>query len=234
MKKFVLKIKDKIESSIAWFYVSEFVKNWMWPAYKWRRLCHRMDIVKLPQIKATEWCDCTERMFLANMELVKEFVEYEKPETHVEWYGEYGHKYGEDPAFPPLLPEYDGMYVMDLIKKIYTFYTKELHELESDQSYLLDFCCRYLFGKFDYKPTCNDELCELVIDKSTIVKDIHFFDGDSSVKWDVLDRYLDGDRENLVKSEFLPKKLRGLEKEIDKKKQKMLHLAIELRMYLWT
>ena len=135
------------------YHPKEIFKNWVFPAYKIRRLLDRHDIVKLPGVKATEWCDVTERMYLANMELVKHFIEKEKPEKHILWYkdehgNDVGHKYGEnEKAFPVIFPEYKGRYIMDIIKEIYKWYTVDQKNLTKDFNYLLKIWSDYLFGR---------------------------------------------------------------------------------------
>ena len=63
--------------------IEDFFKDWIYPAYKWRRLLDPHNVVKLPRLCATEWTDVRERMYQANMELIKYFIEKEKPEAKV-------------------------------------------------------------------------------------------------------------------------------------------------------
>ena len=232
------KIKDFFE--ISWYRISDFFKNWIWPAYKVKRLFDRQDIVKLPRLKATEWCDVVERMYEANMELVKGFVEKEKPEEHVFWYkddegNDVGHKYGEceDHGWPVLFPDYKGKYVMDIIKEIYKWYTEDEKELENDRKYLLDVWYNYFSGRFYSVPIEGSEMYVMKIDESTIPTEMKFFD-DKNLDWNILDKYVDGDRENILKKGFVNDKLHKLEDDMEKARQKYLHLCIEIRQYLWT
>lgn len=169
--------------------VRDFFRHWIYPAYYLKNLLfNRYDLIRLPGIRKYEYSDCVERMFLANMELVKEFIEKEKPEKHVCWYG-------NDPiAGPtwistdhPLFPatEFEGMYILDLVKKIYKWYTIELPELERQSKNALE-------------------------------------------DWD---RDRDGFPNLAAASLELHDKL---ELQIYNDKQKYMHLAIELRPYMWT
>jgi len=50
----------------------------------------------------------------------------------------------------------------------------------------------------------------------------------------ILDKYVDGDRNNVLVEGFIFNKMKELDKKIELEKTKMLHLCAEVRMYLWT
>lgn len=238
-----LTFMDRCE--IAWFRVTEFFKNWIWPAYRWRcLLIKRYDLVRLRDISATEYCDVSERMLHAVMELVCWFMEREKPEEHVLWYQDeeghdVGHKYGEYQD-RVMFEELRGEFVMDIIKDIYNWWNYDLPQLEYERQYLLSFWCDYCSGRW-YSEPCDDGLDEdddekmyvQRIDLSVLPKSLDYFD-DKDVDWDIIDKYVDGNRENVLKENFIHNRLNRLEAEIDRQKQYYLHLAIEVRQYLWT
>jgi len=223
-----------------WWKIQNLVENWVYPAYKIRHfLFNRQDFVRLPGVSKTEWCDVVERMFLANMQLLAEFVEKEKPEEYVCWYkddngADVGHKYGECENFPPLYPEYNGKYIMDIIKEVYHWWKVDYPKLCEEQEYLLSFWCDYVCGKMKSKRSkVSEEYNEIVFDTSECPKTLDYFN-DKEIKWDILDKYLEGDRNNIFVERFVNNKLHELKTEIELQKQKNLHLCIEVRQYLWT
>ncbi len=182
-------------------------------------------------------------MLQANMELITFFIEKEKPEEHVVWYkddegNDCGHKYGEGlnmdgSKMTVLFPEYEGKYVMDIIKEIYHWWKEDYVRLCNDQSYLLSFWCDYVAGTMKSIPAKKEGYREIVFDKTDCPTTLDFFNG-KEVKWEILDQYLDGDRNNIFVENFVSNKLHWLESEIERQKQKYLHLCIEVREYLWT
>ena len=125
------------------FRVADFIKHWIWPAYHLKNLLfNRFDLVRLPGIKKYEYSDTVERLFLANMELVKNFIEKEHPEKHVCWYGEddiSGPRWyaGEHSMFAQAAV-YEGKFIMDIIKEVYNWYTVEYPTITDFSRYLLD------------------------------------------------------------------------------------------------
>lgn len=227
----------------CWWRIENFFREWIYPAYSLKNsLFYRYDIVRMRDIPRTQYCDVVERMFYANMELITHFMEKENPEKYVCWYqnesGEdVGHKYGEyeeKANIPILFPEYKGKFVMDIIKEIYHWWKVEYPRMCNEREYILSFWCKYICGTMKSKPwKDSDEYSEIVFDKSDCPTTMEFFN-DKEVKWEILDKYLDGDRGNLLKDGFLKDKLDELEIEIERQMQKCLHLCIEVRTYLWT
>ena len=223
-----------------WWRVRNFFEEWIFPGWSFRNFFwKRYDIVRLHELKRTEYCDVVERLYQANRELLRHFIEDEKPEEHVVWYGLHGHKYNESEMRSPLLyPEYDNEYVMDLLKKAYNWFEVEKPAAEREAEYLLGVWYDWLSGKKSLKPELDEngnptgnEIYS--VDPSSLPKSLSFFD-DKDLDWDILDKHLDGDRQNLLKYGYLLQKHDELNKEIWDKTQKMLHLCIELRGFMWT
>lgn len=111
-----------------WFRLDRFIAHWIYPAtHLYHLLFRRCDLVRLRGLSPYEYSDVMERMFHANMELVREFIEREDPENHVLWYGDdeiTGPKW--HPADHPMFPasKYDGAYIMDIIKEVHHWYTE--------------------------------------------------------------------------------------------------------------
>ena len=110
------------------FRVSDFIKHWIWPAYYLKNwLFNRFDLVRLPGIKRYEYSDIVERLFLANMVLIKDFIEKEEPEKYVVWYGqdEIGGPrcHSDEHSMFAQASEYEEKYIMDVIKEVYEWYT---------------------------------------------------------------------------------------------------------------
>lgn len=219
-----------------WFYISETTKNWIYPAYKLKNfLINKRNIVKIPQFSPFEWYEPCDRMYYANMELVKEFIESE-PEKYVEFYGKYGRKYGDNKEYydrPLIFPEYEGMYMMDLVKKIYIWYTKEEQILDNEYWYMLHLWSEYFRGEWIFE---DDEKTgfrkHTGVDRSKCPKCLDDLK-DIDIDWSIVDKYVDGDRNNLFKNEdYVFKKVNEIEKTIEVKRQEMLHLCTEVRMIL--
>lgn len=211
---------NKIE--YIWFRVTDFWKNWIWPAYNVRHLVYRYDLVRMPQIKAYAYSDIVERMLQANMELVREFVEKEKPEEHVEWYGEFGNTYNGD-----LFPELKGKYIMDIIKEIYNWWTVGIKQDQKEFEHLLYVCDINFVREKWYK----DDDVDLIVDENDMPKSAEEL---KEADWTILDKYSDGDRNNFLSLSFIDEKMNFVETELERKKQYYLHLCIEVRNYLWT
>lgn len=238
----------------AKFDIRNFFSDWIYPAHKLRNaLFNRYDIVKMGELKRCEYCDDVARMLHANMELVRHFIEDEKPEETVYWYldekgNDVGHKYGENSKHEVLFPAYKGQYILDIVKEIYDWWTVERHEKQKEYDYLLDFWIKY-FVKLKGRPLTEEErvthmnkvlsveelneISVMTIDTSQCPKCLGDFEGEE-VKWSIVDKHLEGDRNNLFEENFLLKTLSGLENEIFMDEQKYLHLCIEVRPYLWT
>ena len=222
-----------------WWKVENFFRNWIYPACNLKNfLFRRYDLVRLRGIKRSQYSDVAERMFEANMELLAFFVEREKPEEHICWYqnengNDVGHRYGECELFPPLYPEYRGRFVMDIIKEVYHWWKEDYPRLCEEQAYLLSFWHEYVAGQMKSKPAEQEGYNEIFFDTSECPKTLDCFDG-KNIRWEILDKYLDGDRNNIFVKGFVNKKMRLLETDIELQKQKNLHLCIEVRQYLWT
>jgi hypothetical protein len=170
------------------------------------------------------------------MQIIVDFIEKENAEEYICWYTdedgvELGHKYGENPKQKIYFPEYKDKWVMDIIKEIYNYWKVIYPKQEECKDYLLSYWAKYLAGEMIDKP-CEDGLYEVLFDKSNTVKtkeELYNLDLD----WNKLDYVVD-DREKLLDSVYVRNRISELETEIYEDCQKYLHLAIEVRQYLWT
>ena len=255
----------------CWWRIENFFREWIYPAYSLKNsLFYRYDIVRMHDIPRTQYSDVLERVFLANMELLVDFMEKENPEKHVVWYkdeyGNEGHKYGEYEHannIPILFPEYEGKYVMDILKELHRWWKTDYPNLVEEKDILLSFWCRYVCGVMKSKPWKGEvdedmkerkqlsfwqktlqflkikeydeeeEFQEIVFDTSECPTSLDDFK-DEQVNWEVIDKYLDGDRNNIFVERFIKSKLDNLVQRIEQEKQRNLHLFIEMRNYLWT
>ena len=230
------RMKDFFET--LWWRVEDFIKDWIWPAYKFKYLVFNpQDVVKLTKLSKTSWCDKDEKMYQAVMELVKIFIEEENPEEHVLWYrdeegNEVGHKYIKYDGSELLFPEYEGHWIMDMIKEIYNWYVEVEPELSHDRDTLLNFWGTYLYGQHKSVET-ESGLYRLDLIPESIPTEMSFFEG-KDIDWTTIEKYCEGNRSNVLVKDFISIKMRDLEDKIYKKRQKMLHLAVEVRSYLWT
>jgi len=228
-------IKDIGETIV--FRISEFRKNWIYPAYDLRNLLfHRYDLVRLPGLKPQKYCDCMERIFLANMALIVEFIEKEKPEDYVLWYedkdGRTGPKYGIPENTRLYLPEYHGQYVMDIIKKIYHWYKEVYPSLQKDSKTVLDFWYRVHCGEMkDAGMPDENGLIPFEFDKSGCPKTVQEIKALPNIDWQIIQRYLK--EEEFLDGNLVQGKHTEIENRIFNESQEMLHLCIEVRSHLW-
>ena len=204
--------------------LNDFVEDWIYPAYSLRNcFIHRYDIVRMPRLGRTAYHEPCERMYHANMELVRQFVEKQDWERFA-WYDERdgngdvereGIRYGMNPDVRVYLPEYKGKYVMDMIKEVYEWQVRGLPELERDYSYVLSLEA----GLF---PASRDEN----LDAKALER--------AHVRWDILDKYLNDNRKNLLDRKFVAGIGDRIVQKMERGKQRCLHLCIEVRPYLWT
>jgi hypothetical protein len=210
--------------SIASYRIGEWIENWIYPAYNLKNLLfYRFDLVKCNKIKPWEYSDVVQRMEYANFEMVKYFVEVERPEEVVVWYkddsgADVGHKYGESKDEKIVYPKLRGTYIMDLIKEIYQFYTVDLPELNNDYTHILNLWSKYCFtwdkaDKRPYEINCPEFLSEC--------------------DWNICQKYFKT-KEEIQDGDTALDVCTKIEKEIFNKTQYYLHLCIEVRPYLWT
>ena len=227
---------EKILMNINFYSFCNFFKNWIFSTYYWKNLLfRRYDRIKVPQIKPYEYCDISMMMLYANFELIVKFIEEEEPEKYICWYkdengNEVGHKYGENTDFKHLFPEYNGKYIMDIIKEIYNFWKFEYVERTNDNKYLLRFWSDNFFGRFveTSKNESGDGFYEH--DKDAIAKEEKDLKGE--INWQIIEKYMD--RSRIFEKDYVHDQYNNLEKELEDKCRKYLHLCLEVRPYLWT
>jgi hypothetical protein len=235
------KLRDFFED--RWFDISEFFKNWIWPAYSLKNaLFNRYDLVKLSFIKRTEYSDVVERMTQANFELVKFFIEKERPEEVVMWYQDHeghdvGPRYGmscdKSTKWDVMYPELQGEFVMDIIKDIYDYYVNRIKQQEHEDLVLSEFYHKWLADDMQFIDMPGCEASEVKFISKPKIESLDFFN-EINVNWNVLDKYSDGDRKNLLDKDFVDKVRKDNEKKEFDELQKYLHLCIEMRPYMWT
>jgi len=209
------------------------LRDWVYPGYKLRNLLfNRYDLVRLKQLSKTEYCSIDERMFQANMELIVQFIEKERPEEFVVWYGDEGPKYGVNNE-NILYPELKGKYILDIIKDIYNFYKKDLLVLEDDYTYLLRTWSDFVFVPQHYEKPCEDDPSMVEI-CSIPWNEMKFDDEElNKLNKDILLKYLKNIDE-IKEENKLHDVMNELSTMIHNKKQYYLHLCIEVRNHLWT
>lgn len=227
-----------------WFRTTDFFDNWIYPGYYLKNvLFKRYDLIKIPEMKCFHYNDVSERLKLSVFELIKKFIEEEDPEKHICWYTdketgeELGHKYGESMSYLPVMfPELKGKWIMDLIKEIYDFYTNKLPALKDDISYLLKINHEYFVNLHmeelpESKDKPEEEKFYHLVNKSPkrTLDDPEL----QNLNWDLILKYTDK-KENILGENNLTRIIQKCEFEKDKQIQYYLHLAIEVRPFLWT
>lgn len=219
----------------CWWKIQFFFDDWIYPAYYLRNLLfHRYNKIKLPMFKPYEYLDNSVRMKYAIFELVKDFIENEKPEKYICWYrdekgNDLGHKYGEGEQ-QIIYKDLKGKYVMDLMKEIYNFYTKILPELEKEKEYLLDIWAKYIFNGHYKEDEKLKDVVEWIDEPSNYtLKDIE----NENLDWDILLKYI-GKKEKFFEEDLIHNEYKKLKVHIHDQIQYYLHLAIDIREYFWT
>lgn len=224
----------------CWWKTETFFKNWIYPGhYLHNFLFHNYNTIKLPMFKKYEYIDTSERIKFAIFELIKDFVENEDPEHHICWYVDpqsgidFGHRYGEHKQkIMEEFKERKNEYIMDFIKEIYNFYTKVLPQLESEKKYLLDIWAKYILnGHYEIpKNTKDKDVYEWVPEPSNYtLEDLEKED----INWDILLKYIK-EKKNIFDKCLVHTEADNIEKLIHEKTNYYLHLALEVREYLWV
>ena len=230
MGKFIEKLTDIFED--VWFYISEPWKDWVWPAFKIRRLLDRHDIIKLPMLSATGYYEVDTRAFMANMELLKYFIEKENPLDIVDWSDV---TVGDDDKTVTDAFGLTGRNVMEVAQEIYEWYTVKRKQDEKECDYLLDVWYDYFSGTTTFVPTektlDGEPLYEYVVDYSGLPKELKEL---KDVDWGILDKYTDGDRKNILQKDFLRKKHSELEAKIRRDGELNCCRFILISKYLWV
>lgn len=231
-----------------WWSIQDFFKDWIYPAYYLRNLLfYRYDRVKIKELKPWEYSDVMYRMERSVYTLIHDFLINEKPEECVVWYEgstpeNSGHKYGEmkdietKEKIPVLFPEYDGMWIMDLIKKVENWDQKGRKEFQNNVNKLYDYH-RKLSGPVKFIPAEESTIkgAEKMIheiDKAEIKSFDDIYKDSNLVEF--LRKFVSEDEKLWLNEDFIFTKAMKLESELELIEQKMLHLAIEVRPYLWT
>ena len=222
---------DGFEWSIGWW-ITEFCTDWIFPAYKLKKLLFpskRFNIVRLPQIKWHEYSDREWRLTCAVMELVCGFIEEEKALEKVEWYGEYGHKYG-DHGFNMTYPEMKGRYVMDIIKEIRDWWRTDRLFLLKQKTMLEEILVQAFFPErlFDE----NGKMTTIKNYGPKTVEELKKKSGMSN--FSILYSLTNADDTKLLDAKFIENLCDELEKKIFDNDQKYMHLAIDISPSLWT
>lgn len=228
---------EKFLIKIGWYKFTLKLEEWVYPAYNLKNLLfHRYDRIKVPQIKPYEYTDMNYFMLCAVMEMIVKFIEEENPEKYICWYkdeegNDVGHKYGENDNYTIMFPEYKDKWIMDIIKEIYHWWKKDYPRLLEEKEYILSFWNDYLAG--DWKKSKEDENgnCFYELTDENTAKSMDDLK-DKDIKWEILDKHLD--RNKLFEGYYVHQQYLKLDVDIHNLCQKYLHLAIDVRPYLWT
>ena len=231
--------KNSLEN-IKWT-ISNFFEEWIYPGYYLKNLLfHRYDRIKIKGLKPYEYYDKNYLMFMSNMQLIVDFIEKEKPESHICWYkddngNDVGHKYGEcKNTIPIMFPEYEGKWIMDIIKEIYNWYKIEFPKLLKEQDDFMNFYLEEHVGELDFKE-CSlnpEDLLEVCFNKENCSKTIEEIKK-KDYNFETIRKYLPNEEDWLNKNK-VREKFHFIEDEIERQRLKYTHLCIEVMDYLWT
>ena len=222
---------------ISWR-VRDFVEDGIYPAHRLQNfLIHRYDTVRMPQLERSRYYDVDERMYYAVMELVRYY--YEECQQQFEWrddFDEEGNLASEGPKYGArseecLFPEYKGKYIIDIIEEIYDWYTRGEDQFEKAMHADWELAPHRNIIARDLKRIRKE--CRHNQELSVDQLEREYLNG-YGIPLEILDKYLDGDRRNIVDKAFMDAVRERIREDIDRNKQKYLHLAIEVREYLWT
>lgn len=207
--------------TIKWYQICDFFKYWIYPGHCLRNLLfRRYDRVKIPQVKPWEYCEPCESIKFAVFELVCNFIDGEERDPIVEWYGEYGKKL-------------DDKYVMDIGKEIRKWWRTDRSLMEKRNSEFLDFYCRWSIGKMVFGPLNEQGLGQITFDREACPKTQEECTVIPDEDWKKFDAVCD-DRSKMIDQDFMRDLMNKLETELYEQDQHYLHLAIDIRDYLWT
>jgi len=214
---------EKFLDFIHYWSLSRFIDEWVYPGhYLHNLLFHRYDRVKIPFLKPYQWCDRSEMFFYCSFEILKQYVEQEKPFECVDFY--------EKDHTPTTVT---GKIVGDEIKFLYNWYTKTLPETEKEHRLMLDYWCENLCGVMVFKKEDqNDHLGKIEFDRSENPKEFKDFAVSDEQKT-VLNKWFDSEEDMMDEDTVCNKRIEK-EKELAKEKQDMLHRLVDIREYLWT
>lgn len=193
-----------------------------------KNLFCRYDRVKVPEVKPWEYCDKTGFLLYASMKILVDFVQKEKIDDVIWYYGETQYKLGHDQKLKIYMQQYRGKNVMDIVKQIYAFWKKIYVQKQEQIFYLQQVYYKYILGKM----SISEQTYQILFDFTNLPKTVEQVK--DQMNWQILDKYLQGDRQNLFKENFLKNKLCELQNELQNDCQKYLHLLIDIRPYLWT
>lgn len=189
---------------------------------------HRYDRVKVPQVKPWEYCDKTGLLLYADMKILVDFIQKQKPQAYVMWYTEFGHKLGQDSKLNIYVQQYRGKWVMDIMMQIYEFWKVGYGQRMKQIEYVSEILYHYVIGKM----SISQSSYQVLFDNTKLPKTIEEIK--EEVDWQILDKYLQGDRENLFNEQFVRNKIIQAQNQLQNDCQKYLHLLIDVRPYLWT
>ena len=219
--------------------VRDFFDSWIYPAHRLQNyFIHRYDTVRMPQLERSRYYEVEERMYHAVMELVRYY--YEECQKQFNWrddLDEEGNLAVEGPRYGArsdkcLFPEYKDKYIIDIIAEIHDWYTRGYDQ----------FMKAYEYGGWKLAQHRNiiardlkriRKECRHNTELSVDQLEREYLNG-YDVPLEILDKYLDGDRRNIVDKAFMNAVKERILEDIERNKQKYLHLAIEVREHLWT
>lgn len=216
------RIWNKFLDTIHYRAFSRFVNEWVYPGdYLHNLLFRRYDRVKIPFLKPYEWCDRSEMFFFCAFEILKQYVEREKPFETVDFYA------------TPIRTTVTGKVVGDEIKFLYNWYTKELPEKNKEIELLSDYWEENLLGVMVFKKLKKDESYgNIEFDCSDNPKEFKDFTISDEQKT-LLDKYFSTEEE-MMNADIIMDKQIEIGENLAKEKQDMLHRLVDVREYLWT
>lgn len=225
---------ETLAKKLGLYRLDTLIEDWVYPGYYLRNyLFHPFNVVKLPEVVSYAYVEPEHQMFLANMNLIVNFMEKCKPER-ILWYksgSDEGPKYGDKPYNLVVMPEYKGVYIMDIIKEIYRWYKKDYPQLINDKQYLDEFALDYIVGDSWFEDIPGTDFCEIKHDNSRCPKTVSELKEYEGVNWDVLNKYFPSHR-NILNEKWMRFVTLKLANDIELQKQKYLYLCIAVRPYL--
>ena len=195
---------------ISWR-VRDFLEDWIYPGHRLQNFfIHRYDIVRMPQLERSRYYEVDTRMYHAVMELVRFFYEDCECLDQKVWRDEgneedgsvwHGYRYG-DRSDVCLFPEYKGKYIIDIIEEIHDWYTRGYDQ----------FMKAYEYAGWKLAPHRNiiardlkriRKECRHNKELSVEQLEREYLNG-YGIPLEILDKYLDGDRRNIVDKAFMP------------------------------
>jgi len=207
---------------LGWLWRNEWrfpkwVRKWIFPAYGWRNLLHRTDLVRLPG-PASEYHEYDWRMTAAVFTLVSEFVEHELEERVVDW----------EATGPAALDAWRSM------REIRDWWRSGRERAIARAQRIREFWMRWYVGEPAFGTPDKRGMRELTFSEEVLPKTYDdFLCALGEDDWRVFDEFF-ADRSKIVDADAVRKVSEQTDDFVREQDDKYLRKAVDVRERMWT